>query len=77
MTFFSQADRIDSAYGLFISIEDTAIFDELAKCDARKKVDVAIKYNGRTKEYSLGEFLTLHGFEQVNQSLNTDNKVAG
>lgn len=66
MSIFTQVREIESAYGIFLSIEDTAMFDELAKCNARKKVDVAVKYNGVTKEYTLDEFLALHGFERAN-----------
>jgi hypothetical protein len=57
-------DKIKTAYGLFISVDgdsETAIVKALMG-DAEKKVEVAVKFLGVTKEYTLIDFFTRLGF---------------
>lgn len=61
-TIFLQDGEMDSAYGIYLTIDDLSMFDELHKCNAKKKVDIAVKYNGTVKEYDLDKFLELLGF---------------
>jgi hypothetical protein len=55
-------DTVDLAYGVFITLSERN-FDELDRMDAKKKVDIAVKYKDETKEFTFQEFMGLLGFK--------------
>lgn len=58
--------RLPNAYGLYVNIDDVSlkIFDDMRALEAERHIDVAVKYNGVVKEFTLDEFLRLLGFEK-------------
>lgn len=67
MSIFTQTEEIACTYGVYFVFDDSVLqmLNELHKCNARKKVDICIKYRGIAKEFSLTEFLSLLGFSQA------------
>lgn len=65
MVDFNENETIKVAYGLFLTFEDSTLFDDLQKRNAEKTVDIAVKYKGITKEFSRGDFFSMLGFESV------------
>jgi len=59
----------ESAYGLYISIQEQEADRILAvhKAGAKKEIEVAVKYQDDVKEFHLQEFLALLGFDSEGQ----------
>ena len=52
------------AYGLFIDIDiGREMIKQVMEAPAKNKIEVAVRYNGVTREFKMKEFLTVLGFE--------------
>ena len=60
----SQDSSFTVAYGIFLDVNGK-MFDPLHESNAKKKVDIAVKYEGIVREFTLEEFITLLGFGDV------------
>ena len=58
--------KVSLAYGIYLTL-DPGMFDELHASAADKRADIAVKYNGIIREFSLAEFLQRFGFEDIAQ----------
>lgn len=56
--------RINSYYGLYISLDEPQLrtIKEAMSANAAKAVEVAVRFNGEEREYTLSEFLARLGF---------------
>ena len=59
---FVNVGDIENAYGLYLTFDDMTMFDNLRACNAKKKVDIAVKYNETVKEFTFDKFMNLLGF---------------
>ena len=59
------SEKFDTAYGLLIDIDGKSekVIVEALMAPAEKTVEVAVRYRGITKEYTMRDFFNRLGFE--------------